>query len=298
MNNLIFLSPLLFLIMWSSGAVMVKLGLQHTNEWNFLALRALLSFFFISIAYKLVKKPTWPSPTKAHIKDALMTGLLLQVCYLSFYTLAIGTGMSPGLVTLILGAQPLLVPFIQRINLPISKKMCLVSGFSGLCIAVTGTSQINDISGWGSFFAFLALLSLTFGTIKKSNELHPVTAMVYQCLFSSIVFSIVSTVIGWSIEWNILLLISLVWMSLFVSIGAFLLLIYMNHNDQPDRVSLLFYAVPPVTYGFDYALFGTTLSQTTLLGILLVTISILYYRKKGSIKLQNEESLELPQSKR
>ena len=292
MNHLIILSPILFLVMWSSGAVMVKLGLQYTNEWNFLALRALLSLLFISITYKLVKKPLWSSPSKAHIKDALVTGLLLQVCYLSFYTLAIGTGMSPGLVTLILGAHPLLVPFIQKITLPISKKICLIIGFSGLCIAVIGTSQLNEMNGWGNIFALLALLSLTFGTVKKNEGIHPVRVMVYQCLLSSIIFTIVSTVIGWSVEWNILLLIALLWMSLVVSIGAFLLLIYMNNHDQPDRVSLLFYAVPPTTYCFDYAIFGTTLSKVTLLGISLVTISIVYYRKRTDPKPLSEKSLE------
>ena len=189
MKKLIFLSPILFLIMWSSGAVMVKIGLQHTDEWNFLALRAILSLFFITIIYKLIKKPTWPSPSKTYIKYALVTGLLIQICYLSFYTLAIGSGMSPGLVTLILGAQPLLVPFIQQMNPPIDKKICLLIGFLGLCVAVSGTVQLDDMSWWGCIFALLALLSLTFGALRKNHGIHPVQAMLYQCVFSSIIFS-------------------------------------------------------------------------------------------------------------
>jgi drug/metabolite transporter (DMT)-like permease len=205
--------------------------------------------------------------------------------------------MSPGLVTLILGAQPLLVPFIQQMNPPIDKKICLLIGFLGLCVAVSGTVQLDDMSWWGCIFALLALLSLTFGALRKNHGIHPVQAMLYQCVLSSIIFSIVSTTLGWHIEWNIMLLTSLLWMSLVVSIGAFLLLVYMINYDQADRVSLLFYAVPPLTYCFDYAFFGTTLSTITLLGISLVTMSIVYYRKQTSAKPQSEKSLELHQNK-
>lgn len=43
MTKLNTIAPVLFLVMWSSGAVIVKLGLQFSSQWSFLALRALIS---------------------------------------------------------------------------------------------------------------------------------------------------------------------------------------------------------------------------------------------------------------
>ena len=43
MTKLDSIAPVLFLVMWSSGAVIVKFGLQYSTHWSFLALRAVIS---------------------------------------------------------------------------------------------------------------------------------------------------------------------------------------------------------------------------------------------------------------
>lgn len=66
-------------------------------------------------------------------------------------------------------------------------------------------------------------------------------------------------------------------MSIVASVGALPLLMYMVNKESSDKVSVLFYAVPVLTYLFDHLLFGTALSSTALFGMALV-LSVLGWR--------------------
>lgn len=302
MTKLNTIAPVLFLVMWSSGAVIVKLGLQFSSQWSFLALRALISLLCISVIFLIARrfsKARFSKPTQSDIASILMVGLLLQVLYLTFYILAIDSGMSPGLVTLVLGIQPLITPLLCQQKIDRIKVLLLVLGFSGLCIAIAGAQTLTEIGLSGLLSAVLALLALTFGTIKqKKVTIQPVQAMWYQCLLSSTIFTLVSLYVGWEINWTGELVFSALWMSIVVSVGALLLLMYMVNKESSDKVSVLFYAVPVLTYLFDHLLFGTTLSSTTLFGMALVAFSILIYRRQTSTNHDYESSSVIGQNSR
>lgn len=75
------LTPILFLLFWSGGALFSKLGLQYSNVWTFLFLRAMLalvllgSWFFARREYGKIGSEL----SKAEILRILFSGLLLQV---------------------------------------------------------------------------------------------------------------------------------------------------------------------------------------------------------------------------
>lgn len=278
------LAPILFLVMWSSGAVIVKLGLQFSSEWSFLAIRALISFVSVSIICLLAKSPfntQFHKPSKEELKTVLSVGLLLQVFYLAFYILAIATGMSPGLVTLVLGIQPLITPLLGKQKIGASKFILLGVGFVGLAIAIAGAQSLDSIQWAGILFSVLALLSLTIGTIKQTKvTMNSFQAMWYQCVLSSLVFIALSMGTEGHIDWQSEFVFSVLWMSLVVSVGALLLLMYMVKRDSSDKVSVLFYAIPMLTYLFDHLLFGTVLTPLTMLGMAIVAICIVLYRRQ------------------
>jgi drug/metabolite transporter (DMT)-like permease len=49
MNYLERLAPILFLLMWSSGAIFVKMGLENASVWSFLTLRATGAFLLMGV---------------------------------------------------------------------------------------------------------------------------------------------------------------------------------------------------------------------------------------------------------
>ncbi|KLN62743.1 DMT family transporter [Vibrio sp. VPAP30] len=278
------LAPILFLVMWSSGAVIVKLGLQFSSEWSFLAIRAVISLASISMICLIAKylfNTQFLKPSKEELKIVLSVGLLLQVLYLAFYILAIATGMSPGLVTLVLGIQPLITPLLCKQKVSRTKLVLLSFGFTGLSIAIAGAQSLDNVEWIGILFSVLALLSLTMGTVKQACvTMNSFQAMWYQCVLSSIVFFALSVSTEGYIDWQPEFVFSVLWMSLVVSVGALLLLMYMVKRDSSDKVSILFYAIPMLTYLFDHLLFGTTLTPLTMLGMAIVAICIVLYRRQ------------------
>ncbi|NVD05932.1 DMT family transporter [Vibrio sp. JPW-9-11-11] len=299
MFKLDFLAPVLFLVMWSSGAVVVKLGLQFSSQWSFLALRALLSLLCITLIVLVAKTLTgqvWKKPNRTQLRLVLQVGLLLQVSYLASYILAIDAGLAPGLVTLVLGLQPLLTPLCTQHKLSRSKLMLLLGGFVGLSVAIFGAQDLTNVGWKGLAWAVLALLSLTFGTIKQAKvEIAPLPAMFYQCLLSCLVFTLLSFATGWQVMWQPELVFSLLWMSGVVSVGALLLLMTMIKRNSADQVSVLFYAIPIFTYLFDHWIFGTSISALTLCGTFIVAMCIVLYRRQPKTSPARDKLLALDQ---
>src|SRR5690606_36782814 len=100
-------APVLFLLLWASGFVFLKLGLEYADPLTFLALRYACVIALL-IGPCLWLKPRFPS-TPATWLHLGMVGLLLQAGYFSFTYLSLKNGMSAGAVALITSQQPLLV---------------------------------------------------------------------------------------------------------------------------------------------------------------------------------------------
>ncbi|WP_242009710.1 hypothetical protein [Vibrio furnissii] len=137
--SLLTLAPILFLLMWSSGAVMVKLGVAQASVWSFLIARSAISLVLTLLLLRVMRGrwlPRLAHSSRATRWNLLGSGLLLQAGYLSTYFLAISSGLSPGLVTVILGLQPLITPLLARQRQSRRAAGFLLFGFAGLCLAV------------------------------------------------------------------------------------------------------------------------------------------------------------------
>jgi drug/metabolite transporter (DMT)-like permease len=76
------LVPLTFVLMWSSGAIFVELGLNDAKPLNFLTLRLVLSTI---IMWLICVRVTPSLPTQwVEWQDTIITGLFLQAGYQIF----------------------------------------------------------------------------------------------------------------------------------------------------------------------------------------------------------------------
>lgn len=180
------LAPFLFLFIWSSGAVVVKFGLQYASVWSFLAARSLVSMCCLIMLFWLYsyRKPSLiRSPSKTELRRILVVGALLQVCYLSFYFLAIDTGISPGLVTLILGLQPLLTPFLCKQQVSRRQLALLLLGFLGLVISIYGAKDLTQLAAYGVVFGIAALFfyNVWYGVASEYCQSCVIECNVPEC---------------------------------------------------------------------------------------------------------------------
>ncbi|MCC3344371.1 DMT family transporter [Psychrobacter sanguinis] len=282
-----FFAPIGFLAIWSGGAIFAKVGLQYTDSWSFLFLRSAIALSLLLVIYlKSNHKKiaiTTLKKEKSQLKGIIVSGLLLQVFYLMFYFSAINTGLSLGIIILVLGIQPIITSLLSANTVSVKNVMLLAICFSGLVLSTLGYHSIDKINASGIVLSVLALLSITFGTIAQAKvKTPPILTLLIQTIFSFSIFSAVIFYRGLSFEVNVYSLLSLVWMGAVVSVGAYLLLMLMLKYSSADKVSTLFFLLPLLTIILESLVFDTTLSALTIFGVVLVCISLFIYQTQKS----------------
>ena len=101
------LAPAIFLVLWSGGFSVAKLGLQYSDPLTFLALRYAV-VLIILIPLFVVMRP--PLPSRAgDISHVAIVGFLIQGVYFGLCYVAFKSGASAGTVAIIVCLQPILV---------------------------------------------------------------------------------------------------------------------------------------------------------------------------------------------
>jgi len=245
-------APALFLLLWSSGFVFLKLGLRHADPLTFLALRYACVVGLL-VGPCLWIRPALPSGIKPWLHLA-MVGLLIQAGYFSFTYLSLKYGMSAGAVALVTSQQPLLVgllaPAIAGERVDRMRWIGLAMGVAGAILVITAKSSIA-ITPAALAFAVLALLAMTGGTLwekRFGTTVHPVLSNTVQyavglAVTAPLAFALEPMRVDWTPE----LAGSLAYLVIGNSIVAISLLLAMIRHGEASRVSALFFLVPPTT---------------------------------------------------
>lgn len=283
------LSPLLFVMIWSTGAIAAKLGLEDASVWGFLLWRTLGASILLLVIVLFVG---WTFPGWRSIGQAVRVGLLLQVTYIACYFLAIDFGFSPGLLTIVLGMQPLLTPFIARESLSKRQQVWSIFGFAGLVIAVWGGRDVGSATLAGLVFALVGVLAITLGSVdQKRSDCPLLPGVLVQQVTAFVVFLCLAPWVPMTVTPTLNFVLALGWMTGVVSVGAVLLLFSMLKRDKASRVGVLFYMVPVITIGLDYLIFDTRLSWASMAGGLLVVVALWRYLKPSAA----EQELTTPE---
>ena len=274
--------PYTFIIMWSSGAIFVKLGLRYADPLIFIFLRLLLSaFIFWGVVYYLKTG----LPTKMNEWGYIvLTGLCMQAGYQIFYFLALDNHISPGVLAIILGIQPIITTMITKESSNKLQWLGLALGIIGLVLVVADSIMIQTFTFVGIMSALLSLLGITIGTfLQRHITISQPSNMAIQYSGAAIVLFILTLIFDQSIKWTTMFTISLGWMVLVISVGASLLLYHMIQKGNLINVTSLFYSVPPVTAILDYFIFKNTLELITVIGMVFITIGLFLVNREGKV---------------
>lgn len=266
-------APGLFVLLWSTGFIGAKLGLPYAEPLTFLSLRfALVVALLAPLAAALGTR--WPRNTweLVHVAAA---GVLLHAGYLSGVFCAIHQGLPAGVVSLIVGLQPLatavVAPRLLGERVTLRQWLGFALGLIGVALVVWDKLRWEGIPLAGLASAALALVSITAGTLyQKRHGAHAdlAAASLIQFSASALVLApfaywLESRVIVWSGEF----LFALGWLVLVLSLGAISLLYLMLRRGEAARVTSLFYLTPPVTAILAWLAFGETLGSTAMTGM-------------------------------
>lgn len=269
-----------FVIIWGSGYLATRIGLQYAPPFTFLSLRFAFGLLLvIPLAHWL--KPTWPQ-TAGEWGHVLVAGLLMHAINLGGSHYAQYLGMSAGVTALILALQPLATalvaaPLIGERLQPL-QWLGVALGLAGVALVVWHKIDINAV-GAGSLVAVaIALTAITAGTMYQRVYCPAVdlrAASVVQFGVSlAVLLPLAFVVEDFAIEWSWPLIGSIAFLVIFASIFAVNALHTLMRRGEATRVTSLLYLTPIIAVVLEWLLFGTQPGWLTVLGIVVTCLGV------------------------
>ena len=272
--------PVVFVLIWSTGFIVAKFGLPYAPPLTFLVIRYVLSILCFLVWIQLSSAP-WPT-CRRQWGHLAVTGLFMHAGYLGGVWVAVKAGMGSGLVTLIVGLQPVLtaVWISQWAGLKISRLqwLGLMLGLAGLLLVVWRKLGVGtEVSGFTLAAAVFALLSITAGTLYqkrfvKGNDVR--TANVIQLLAALLLTLPLTLLETEAINWNAEFIGAMTWSVLVLTLGGSSLLYVLLQRGAAMAVTSLLYLVPPTTALMAWALFGESITTVTIVGTVLTALGV------------------------
>jgi len=273
-------APVIFLLLWSAGFGIAKLGLQHAPPLTLLAMRYVL-VLVILLPLAAVVRPPLPRTLRAWV-DVAVVGFLIQVVYFGLCYVAFKSGTSAGAVAIVVCLQPILVALIapRFVGEGISPRgwAGLALGLAGAALVILSRQSVAAEGVFGIFCAGLALLGITGGTLWEKRfgvTHHPITSNLIQYAVGAafcvpMAWATESFVVVWNLEFAAVLFYLVVANSLL----AMSLLLAMIRAGEVSRVSALFYLVPPLSALFAWPLLGEVMSPFGWAGMALAAVGV------------------------
>lgn len=254
----------LFVLLWSSGALFARWGLDHAGPFVFLSLRFALALAVLSLL--AWQRGRWlPRPgTYGH---TALTGALLVGGYAVFYLLALDHGVTPGLLATLLGVQPLVTLVCTERPLQRSRLGGLSLALAGLVLVVLDSLLAARVSVAGLLCALLALICTTAGTLlQKQVQQEPLEVLPLQYAVALGMSLLLLPTAPLRVEWSAGLVVSVAWLALVISVAATLLLYRLIAAGNLVNVTSLFYLVPAGTAALDWLVLGNAMAPVALVG--------------------------------
>lgn len=283
-------APILFLLLWSGGFAIAKIGLEHAPPMTFLALRYWFAILVL-LAVLVVVRP--PVPRRArdwgHLAavGALVQGLYFGLSYFSFWL-----GLTAGTLALIVSMQPILVgllaPQLVAERVGLGRWLGLVLGLIGAAMVIVARSEIEVTSAMGLLCAAGALIAMTAGTLYEKRfglHHHPVTASAIQYLVGFLlVLPLALAVERVEVEWTGEFVLALAYLVIGNSLIAVTLLLAMIRHGEAAKVSALLFMVPPMAALIAWGLIGEAMPPAAWAGMAVAAAGVALATRKLRVK--------------
>jgi drug/metabolite transporter (DMT)-like permease len=279
-------APAIFLVLWSGGFSVAKLGLQYSEPLTFLALRYAVVLAVLA-PLLVIMRPALPRRA-AEWGHTAMVGFFIQTLYFGFSYIAFKSGASAAGVAIIVCLQPILVgliaPYFARERVGILRWLGLFLGLAGAATVILSRSSIAIESAVGVLAATAALVGMTAGTLWEKRfgvSMHPVVSNLVQYAVGltgtlPLALAMESLTVTWTGEF----LASLAYLVIGNSLVSMTLLLAMIRRGEVARVSSLFYLVPPVTALIAWPLLGEAMPPLAWGGMALAAAGVAIASRK------------------
>lgn len=275
------LAPAIFLVLWSGGYSIAKLGIRHAEPLTFLALRYAVVLIILA-PFAIAMRPAWPAKPMQWFHIAFV-GFLIQGIYFGLCYLAFNAGASAGTVAIIVCLQPILVglvaPYFARERVSALRWLGLVLGLVGAATVILGQSTVKSESIFGILCSVGALLGITGGTLwekRFGTSHHPIVSNMVQ--YAAGLASTLPLALGMetlAVDWSSPeFYAALAYLVIGNSVISMTLLLAMIRAGEVSRVSSLFYLVPPVATLMAWPILGEAMPLLAWVGMGIAALGV------------------------
>ena len=269
----------IFIIIWSSGFIVSRLGMPFSEPMTFLFLR-FSGVCVLMLPIILWKKIPWPSPQQ--ILYIAVAGSLLQFGYLAGVWISVRAGMPAGLSALIVGLQPILTALFayfiaEKIN---SRQwLGLFLGLIGVVLVLSAKLNTHGVTISNILWNVFALISITAGTIYQKKYCPSFDLRIgsfIQFMTSAFISGLAAIAFETRVvQWSNEMIGALVWSIFFISIGAISLLFVLIRRGNATKVSSIMYLTPPTTAVLAWIFFKEPLTPIIVIGTIVTSLGVL-----------------------
>lgn len=283
------LAPAIFLVLWSGGYSIAKLGIRHAEPLTFLALRYAIVLIILT-PFAIAMKPRWPRRLVEWLHIAIV-GFLIQGIYFGLCYLAFNAGASAGTVAIIVCLQPILVglaaPYFARERVSVLRWLGLVLGLAGAATVILAHSRVEAESIFGVLCSIGALIGITGGTLwekRFGGNHHPIVSNMVQYvagLAATLPLALATETLA--VDWTSPeFYAALSYLVIGNSLISMTLLLAMIRAGEVSRVSSLFYLVPPMSALMAWPILGEAMPPLAWLGMAIAAAGVAIASRKAA----------------
>ena len=269
-----------FVLVWGSGFLATKLGLQHAPPFTFLAIRFAFGIACL-VPIVLVMRPRGIR-SREELAHIVIAGCLMHVVHLggSHYTQYLG--LSAGMTAVLLSVQPLLTGLIAArwLGEPLAPRQWLgiAVGLAGVALIVWHKIDVREATLGSLVAVTVSLAGVTAGTLYQ-RAFCPLVDLRTAALVQFVATFVVLVPLAWLFEdvvvvWSWALAGAIVFLVIGASILAVNALHVLMRRGQAARVSSLLYLTPIIAVVLELALFGVVPSALSVFGIAVTTLGV------------------------
>jgi drug/metabolite transporter (DMT)-like permease len=279
-----------FVVVWGSGYLASKTGMQYAAPFTFLTLRFVFGLLCV-IPWVLLSRPAWPSGGKAwfHLGVA---GLLMHAINLGGSHYAQYLGMSAGIIALLLATQPLFTAVFahgvlgQRLA-PL-QWVGVALGLAGVLLVVWHKIDVQAVALPSLLAAGISLTAITCGTLYQRAFCQNADLRSGSLIQFSISLLVLAP-LAWRVEgfrftWSIPLAISIVFIVVFGSILAVNVLHLLMRRGRATKVTSLFFLTPIVAVLLEWLMFRVEPGWLAAVGIALTCAGVVLVSGRGAVR--------------
>lgn len=280
------ITPILFVILWSTGFIVARSVSPHADPALFVLVRLGLTTCVFGLAALSMRQIL---PNGRALIVHLVAGALLNGVYLCGSWWAIAEGMPAGIMALLGALQPLVVAVGAFVLL---NERLVLRAWAGLAIGLFGVILVLfpllekgasvSVAGTAIMLAVFSIIAMSAGTMIQGGSI----ARDKLCVAGAVqnaggtLVAILTLSLNGEARWDnsVTLWLALGWSVLGLSIVAVSLLVWMTRHQGATRVSLLLLLIPPVTALEARVLFDERLTVLQIVGFALALGGVLLSR--------------------